>query len=108
MVRRKMEDVNPDMPPKYRRVVPIELDATAADGWSAKADIEESLARAQIDSRGLPPLPRITEALMAYSEIKAPLAARYVADEAGGQPRRQHHLLQQARQGRGRHRRRAG
>ena len=86
MVRRKMEDVNPDMPPKYRRVVPIELDATAADGWSAKADIEESLARADIDARGLPPLPRITEALMAYSEIKAPLAARYVADEAEANP----------------------
>ena len=86
MVRRKMEDVNPDMPPKYRRVVPIELDASAADGWSAKADIEESLARAHIDARGLPPLPRITEALMAYSEIKAPLAARYVADEAEANP----------------------
>ena len=86
MVRRKMEDVNPDMPPKYRRVVPIELDANAADGWSAKADIEESLARAHIDARGLPPLPRITEALMAYSEIKAPLAARYVADEAEANP----------------------
>ena len=86
MVRRKMEDVNPDMPPKYRRVVPIELDANAADGWSAKADIEESLARAHIDARGLPPLPRITEALMAYSEIKAPLAARYVADEAQANP----------------------
>ena len=86
MVRRKMEDVNPDMPPKYRRVVPIELDANAADGWSAKADIEDSLARAQIDARGLPPLPRITEALMAYSEIKAPLAAKYVADEAEANP----------------------
>ena len=86
MVRRRMEDVNPDMPPKYRRVVPIELDANAADGWSAKADIEESLARAHIDPRGLPPLPRITEALMAYSEIKAPLAARYVADEAEANP----------------------
>ena len=86
MVRRKMEDVNPDMPPKYRRVVPIELDAKAADGWSAKADIEESLARAQIDARGLPPLPRITEALMAYSEIKAPLAAKYVADEVEANP----------------------
>ena len=86
MVRRKMEDVNPDMPPKYRRVVLIELDANAADGWSAKADIEESLARAHIDARGLPPLPRITEALMAYSEIKAPLAARYVADEAEANP----------------------
>ena len=86
MVRRKMEDVNPDMPPKYRRVVPIELDANAADGWSAKADIEESLARAHIDARGLPPLPRITEELMAYSEIKAPLAARYVAGEAEANP----------------------
>ena len=86
MVRRKMEDVHPEMPAKFRRIIGLNLDPNSPTGWDAKADIEENLANAPITSQGLPGMTRISRALDAYSRIKAPIAADYVAGAVRDNP----------------------
>ena len=78
MVRRRMEDVNTDMPPKVRQVVM--LDALARDGDEVKS-INQSLidAHRQSEMQGRSVhISKISRALNDYAAVKAPLIADYV------------------------------